>query len=369
MRGAVFFALLVFVLPARADKAPAKPLARLVLVGGLDAQTALRGAQEAGGARWGVMRLEPRLAPSGPKPAAQLKRLRQLYLEADFVGCLAHMQRPALALDDLLARGQREAAAQTAILGAACAHDAGDADLAKRLLSRVLVAEFATTALAETKPAVQKLMETMQAARRNEARVPLVLKTHPAGAEVSIDGQSMGCAKTPCKATLRKGRHLVVLRKLGHLSRRLVIELDERLERKISLDPAPAKEARVQLANHLAAGHALDGVEVAATAAEAAEARVVLLVQSKQRQLRASLFDRKLRRIVSRASLPEEPGALARGVRAVIEEWREAVEPTPLWKRPLFWGITVGAAAATAVTVFFLTRPTEKHYVLEVPAK
>ncbi|MBW2734332.1 MAG: PEGA domain-containing protein [Deltaproteobacteria bacterium] len=369
MKSALVISLLFLSGLAHAEQAHALPLGRLVLVGQLAEDAALRGAKEAGGARWSAITLKPRKEAAVVAPHAELERLRALYLEADFLGCLARMQRSALAPDDLLARGLRNAAAKAAILGAACAHDAGDADLAKRLLTRVFEAELPTDALKDAKPVVQKMMEGIQLVGQKAARHGLVLKTLPKEAHVTIDGSPRPCPRSPCRSALRSGRHVIVFSKLGYLSRRLIIDLDQDQQRKVSLDPAPAEKALSQLSAYLAEGEALDGVEVGATAADAFRARVVVLVQSRRRRLAASLYDRKLGRIVARAGLSEEPGVLEKAVRMVIEEWRTKVEPTPLWKRPLFWGITVGAAAATALTVFFITRPTEKRYVLEVPAQ
>lgn len=363
---AVILTIQLHAMSARGQEPPL-PIGVVVGVGAVDFSAAMQAARSAAGASWRGTRIVPRRAVPASPPAAVLEQLRRLYLEADFLGCLTRMQSPELAVDALLAQGQRELAGLTVVLGAACAFDAGDAELARDLLGRAIACDLPTRALREVKPGVQALMETLQAEAVQRPRLRLRLRSQPTGARVTIDGAVPStCTHTPCSLTLRHGPHVLLLERLGYLPRTVILRLERSTERQVALDPAPSALAREQLAVALAAGLAADSASFAETASHAEQARVVVIVElGRDARASATLYDRALGRIVARSRGAEPADGAATVVRAVIGEWRGQVEVRPLWKRPLFWGITAATAAAAALTAFLLARPTEQRFALE----
>jgi hypothetical protein len=345
------------------------PSGVVLAVGDVDLAAALRAAKTAGGARWRGSELRPQRAHPPATPQEAVEKLKSLYLEADFIGCLSQMQNGTLDIDAMIFAGQRAAAGTTCILAAACAFDAGDKQLAQSLLMRATIAELPTKALEQTKPGVQRLMETLQAEAMERPRVPLIVRSDPPDAAIRVDGvASPRCRSSPCRLHLRKGRHLLRLTRLGYLPRLVAVELEAGLERIIALDPAPAARARRQLADALSAGAATDTRAFVQTIAQAEQVQVVVVAtHDAKSRAGATLYDHQLERIVARSRVTNSSDGVASAVRAVIAQWRGEVEDRPLWKRPLFWGITVGSIAATAVMVFLLTRPAEERFAIEVP--
>jgi len=291
-------------------------------------------------------------------------QLRESYLAADFLRCSTVAREPALDLDALLEAQHREAAAATAVFGAACAFGAGEEDLARRLLERAYVAELEVAeTLATTTPDFQQLAERVRSSLVSRERVDAALLTRPDGARAVADGGARRCEPTPCALALLPGLHRITVSRLGFSPRAVSAAMDAAEEVTLSLDPAPSGRVREQLAGALAGGLSPGDAELARTASSAFEARVVVVVWERGGQAHALVFDRPRDRVIARVAARGD-GAVATAVGSVIAEWRGVTEPTPLYEEPLLWIISGAVAVAAGVLVYFLARPPERRYDL-----
>ena len=346
------------------------PLGTVVVLGDIEEEAAFDGVRSAGGATWRLERLEPRAAITPPTPTEALALVERLYAEADFLRCLTAVQNEELGLDLLLARPDRESAARSAIYSAACAHGAGDVELARNHLRRALVAGLEVSdTLAETTPELQLIAEEVESEVSNAGRVRLTLTPHPNGARIWLDGVPAECADVGCALEVRRGEHLVVARRIGYLPRvgRMSIERDG--ERELTLDPAPADVQLEQLREELASEAAPDRIELAHAAADAYGSRVVIMIWTEEELVRAALYDHGLERFVARASCDGSTTAVRAALHSLVHEWRGETEPIPLARRPVFWLVTLGVATAvgvaTGLIVWGATRPEiDEHYLV-----
>ncbi len=333
----------------------------------LDEATAA--ARRAGGAQWRGTRLQAvrhvARDASGPSDAV-LDEMRNAYLEADFLRCLARAQR--FAPEDVLASGAPTRAVALLTFGAACAHGAEEAATAERWARWLLAAGLEGQAPLEVTSAdFQRYVDALRQQLGPRRTVRIV--TRPARARLRLDGRTQRCSSAPCTARLRPGPHLLQASALGHRTRRLVFEVaaapepDEQLV--VALDPAPAEEVRGQLLEALRSGSRPDDPRWMAAAADAEGARVLLVLWQRDERLHAAVYDASLGRRAAHASVPRERGVRA-VVLAAIETWRGLVEPRPVWKSPWFWVGTVGTALVTGLLTWAALRPAEKRYDLVV---
>lgn len=308
----------------------------------------LRGvAQEVGGASWSVQPITPAAGAGTRGSARELQRLRERYLEADFLGCLATLQQPALRHERLLEAGEASDAGWVGTLGAACAYGAGDEDLAQRLLTPLFSAEIDLAgALRITTPDFQDLAERVRQQTQHESRVTLTVTTSPDTASVTLDG-FRACDARPCRFDVFPGEHYITASALGHQDRTIRQVVSEARTTQLSLDRASAEETRTQLAAALVQGTPPDAPEWMESASHAYASRVAVSLYQASDQAVAALYDRGLSRVVARASMNGSDGRQL-ALRSVVEEWQGIVEPTSVFEQPLFW---VGAGAALAATV------------------
>lgn len=359
---ASFFAVIAW--SANGARADTKPQGVVLVLADVNADAAIGAARDAGGAIWRSEAIAPTPALMPAPPNERATELRRLYLEADFLRCMSAMQTEELSVDALLREGHIDLAATVTIFGAACAHGAGDLPLAGRILQRLFAASLNREALRDTTPEFQRYAERLDEQAQRIGEIELRLDTRPAGAGLELDGRAIACDRPPCLLALRPGLHVVRATRLGHVPRVEVMDLTEETEtRTLALDPAPAAMIRAQLAAALGDEHAPDRQDIAAAAADAFGARVVVVVWREGPSSLALVYDRGLRTTVARARASTERAA----IEDVIEEWRGVTEPRRLVAQPAFWLTTITVAAAAAVAAFFLTRPTEKDYVLAFP--
>ncbi len=338
------------------------PLGTVVVLEELEEGAAFEGARSAGGASWRLERLDAREAPATEPPQEALGHIERLYAEADFLRCLTAVQGEELGLDILLEHEDRGSAAQVAVYSAACAHGAGDGELARARLRRALIAGLEVSdLLAETTPEFQLLAEQVEREVGVAGRVTLTLTTNPTGARIWMDGVEATCAEPGCTLEVRRGEHVFVARRIGYLPRTERMRIEDDVERELSLDPAPAEVQLEQLGEELATGAAPDRTDLARAAADGFGSRVVVLLWTEEELVRAALYDRSLERFVSRASCDGSTTALRTALHALVQEWRGETEPTPLARRPAFWIVTLGVATvvgvATGLIVWGVTQP------------
>ncbi|MBK6848851.1 MAG: hypothetical protein IPG96_15385 [Proteobacteria bacterium] len=299
--------------------------------------------------------------------------LREAYFEADFLRCLGMLQRPDLSFERFLERGAGASASTAGVFAAGCAHGADNVELARQLLARLFNHELDVTAtLRLMRPDFQRLAEEVRRGFRTQRRVTWLVRTVPVAAEASVDGGVRRCSPTPCSVDVLPGQHVVVLRRLGYAARAVWHDSSAGTIVNASLDEAARPEATEQLVDALARGADPGRPELGRLAATAYGASVVVLAWRGKRAGHAALFDRHVGRVVSRVSVvdPKRTSSAAsadKAVRAAIDEWRGSTMPPPVYKRPLFWGAVVGAAAATGTIVYLLLRSAQPEYEMVFP--
>ncbi|MEM7604902.1 MAG: PEGA domain-containing protein [Myxococcota bacterium] len=322
------------------------PRGVVVTVGPVDPAGVMRGASEAEAVNWELRRLDPQATPALEAPTEAIARLRDAFEGAEFDACLAAAQGRELGVDALLARGDRESAADVLAFAASCAHHATNEDVSRELLARAVAAELPLAGHSAFQDvAVDRAFRELE---RAATVVTLRLSTDPEGAAISVDGRPRACPESPCTIALRPGRHVITAAQVGYRVRELVIDVLENEERSLSLDEAPSQLVEAQLSATLADGTAPDDPAMV-NALSIAYSTPLLLVGWSEDPTRLALFDLGDERLVLRegASGGELEGASDRLVRRWVGE-----QPRPLWKKPGFWVVsTLILAAAVGGTV------------------
>ena len=191
---------------------------------------------------WRLETLAPRpVAAAGAH--ARLETLARSYREADFLRCLAGIDR-SLDPDQLLQLGHRAEAAQAGTLAAACALGAGDEGRARDLLRRLSVRDLMQPHLLRgTTPAFQRIADDERQAAQRRGWIAVDMRSEPDGAAIHVNGIKR-CPAAPCRVHLLRGEHVLTAEKLGHRPRTLTPVLDGDHAVTIDLDPASAEETR-----------------------------------------------------------------------------------------------------------------------------
>jgi len=343
-----------------AARAASDVAAAVVVIGDLAPAGALEAARDQVPARW---RLEP-LQPETPPPLvpqSDVDLLSRAYLNADFLRCLTELQRPTLDLERLLEQGRRSDAASVGTVAAACSLGAGDEGRAREIVRRLLVRELdQPDILRKTTPDFQRLAEDERHVAQRLPRVTVEVRTEPPGASVAIDG-AMRCQVSPCRLHLLRGEHVVVTAMLGQRPRSLTAMLDADQTLTVALDPAAVDEIHRQLALSLGSGADPSGADIARAASTAYGVGLLALVWRKGGQVHANVFQRSGGSLTHVAMDATGPDPAARAVSTALREWRSETGPRSMLRQPLFWGMAVGVALATAA-VFFMVRPKEPRH-------
>ena len=329
----------------------------------------VRQAQGIAPGRWRAVHAKASAKPTGDHARAVLRKLEQAYLEADFLGCMSLLQRPALAIDRLLQAAPRERAARVAVLAAACAHGSRDLDLSQRLLRRVFIRELDTaSAFAGMRPDFRSLADKLRKAILARGRAELRVVLTPADAQLRVDGGVHRCVGAPCSLALLPGEHLIEVARFGHATRTIRHRVSGRDRLAFTLEPASTVEAQSQLGVALREGRDPGSISFAKTASSAYEAPLVLLLWRDRGQRNcAAVYDRRLNRLVSRISVQGANQGQRDAARAALIEWRGVISP-PLYRKPLFWAAIAGAAATIGVVSYLLLQPARpRHYEIAFP--
>jgi hypothetical protein len=307
--------------------------------------------------RWRAVTLKRRVTAVSANKSQAVTKLETAYFEADFLRCMTLLQRGSLNVNRLLQRGDREVASRAAVLAAACAHGSRDQDLTIRLLRRVHVQGLGSPAAFKgMRPDFRSLADAVEANVKKAGRVVLTVTLQPRDARLSIDGGQTRCDSSPCRVALLAGEHWFDVRRFGHAPRAFRRSVRKKETIQVSLDPASASQAKRQLASALVDRVDPGSVAFAATSAIAYQSPVVLLVWQKNERRLAAVYDRRVKRVVSRVSVVGTKRAALDAAHAAIVEWR-GVRSVPLYKKPLFWTAIAGAAAAIGVVTYILLRP------------
>jgi PEGA domain len=347
--------------PAAATQAAAEVEAAVVVVDSLSAEGTLEAARSQVPARWRLELIRPLSAPARGS-AVDVAGLERAYLDADFMRCLAELQRPALEVDRLLEEGRRAEAAQVGTLAAACALGAGDEVRSREIVRRLLVRELdQTEVLGRTTPDFQRLAEDERQVAQRWGRITVEVRTEPAGASVEVDG-TVRCLTSPCRLHLLRGEHVVVTEKLGQRPRALTAMLDGDQTLTVALDLASPEEIRSQLTAALAGGADPSGLEMARAVSTAFGVTLVALVWRHGGQVHANVFQRNGGPLTHLAMDASGPQPAARAIRSALQDWRADTAPRSMFRQPLFWTTAVGVAAVSAAAMFLLYRPLEVHH-------
>lgn len=343
-----------------------EPSTGVVVVGedDLAEEDILEAASSNNEVEWRVERILPTSAPSRPTPSAELEAARGAYLEADFPTCLEGLENPLLAHEDTLAHGQIEVAIEVGVLRAACHLGIGNGDQARGALRDLYTRELdPATALEGTTIDVRSLAAQVRVEVTSGTRHAVTFRSTPPGAQVTIDGGSNQCARTPCRVTLIAGEHQITADLLGHemISRSLAVEEDRELN--LALAPATSEDARSQLANTLATDASPGRVDVARTALIAFPSDLLVLTWENESESHAMMYD-ELRQQMLSAVVPSGVGSLARVVGEVVTEWEQDAgirRPLPRWAWPVT-GVGLGVmAVGVALMVWMLVSPPEPN--------
>ena len=203
---------------------PAEDPSAIVLIGGVEASGALAAAGGEVPRHWRLETLAPRPVAAA-SAHARLETLARSYREADFLRCLAGIDR-SLDPDQLLQFGHRAEAAQAGTLAAACALGAGDEERARDLLRRLSVRDLLQPRLLRgTTPAFQRIADDERQAAQRRGWIAVDMRSEPEGAAIHINGIKR-CPAAPCRVHLLRGEHVLTAEKLGHRPRTLTPVLD-----------------------------------------------------------------------------------------------------------------------------------------------
>ena len=335
------------------------PVGLVLVVGNTPVRDLLQLANKTGRARWQGQNIEPMTRIETPPGIAKaVASLRRRYYQADFLRCLGMLQQPELSLDRLLEHDYRAEATQVAITAAACAHGAGQPELARDLLRRLLIQQVDLSgALGKLRPDFQKLVEQVRSAVQKLPAVVLTIDSRPQGARVSLDGGAQHCEATPCQRRVIVGEHLVAVQRLGYARRTARQSIGQAARVLVSLDTVDAAQAKQQLARNVGRGRDPGRVELARLAALAFGAQVVALVWNRDKTASVVVYDRNKQRIVSRVSVAGAPPQNAHAaLRAALREWYGATREKPFYARPVFYLTTAGVAVITGLVMYFVLR-------------
>ena len=293
---------------------PAEDPSAIVLIGGVEPTGTLAAAGGVVPRHWRLETLAPRpVAAAGTH--ARLETLARSYREADFLRCLAGINR-SLDPDQLLQLGHRAEAAQAGTLAAACALGAGDEGRARDLLRRLSVRDLMQPHLLRgTTPAFQRIADDEQQAAQRRGWIAVDMRSEPDGAAIHVNGIKR-CPAAPCRVHLLRGEHVLTAEKLGHRPRTVTPVLDGDHAVTINLDPASAEETRHQLAAALGAGVDPSGVEIPRAAASAFGAGLLVLVWNHNLQVHAAAYQAGQPFADARRGRRRRRGAARRGGRA-----------------------------------------------------
>jgi len=353
---------------AKAGDAAEDPSA-IVLIGGVEPTGALAAAGGVVPRHWRLETLVPRPAAAAGTHA-RLETLARSYREADFLRCLAGINR-SLDPDQLLQLGHRAEAAQAGTLAAACALGAGDEGRARDLLRRLSVRDLMQPHLLRgTTPAFQRIADDEQQAAQRRGWIAVDMRSEPDGAAIHVNGIKR-CPAAPCRVHLLRGEHVLTAEKLGHRPRTVTPVLDGDHAVTINLDPASAEETRHQLAAALGAGVDPSGVEIPRAAASAFGAGLLVLVWNHNLQVHAAAYEAGSPSL-THVAVDGDEGA-PRAVAAALHGWREKagsqrqaraerasismLRDLSLWA----WGVAV--ALASIALAFRLHRSKVRHGV------
>jgi len=349
---------------------PAEDPSAIVLIGGVEASGALAAAGGEVPRHWRLETLAPRpVAAAGAH--SRLETLARSYREADFLRCLAGIDR-SLDPDQLLQLGHRAEAAQAGTLAAACALGAGDEGRARDLLRRLSVRDLMQPHLLRgTTPAFQRIADDERQAAQRRGWIAVDMRSNPEGAAIHVNGIKR-CPAAPCRVHLLRGEHVLTAEKLGHRPRTLTPVLDGGDHAvTIDLDPASAEETRGQLATALAAGVDPSGVEIPRAAASAFGAGLLVLVWNHNLQVHAAAYQAGSPSL-THVAVDGDEGA-PRAVAAALHGWRATAgsqsdaraerASISMFRELSLWAWGVGVALASIALAFRLHRSKVRHGV------
>lgn len=350
-------------LAACAAKAPARlPVA--VLLRGPAAETAqikgALGAEEGRGVEIRYVDLPAGVTAAAPADDIEerLAAARRAYTVPDVPACLERLGGDAR-VPGLLAEGRRSTAARVLFWRVACQVAAGAMPDARRTADEM--AAYALEMPAEVEAASPEAEAVVGRALAEVSARPaarLRITSSAPGASVSLDGRAALCV-TPCRIDARPGPHVIVATLDGYdPERRTVVAGEGDVAVDIASSKAAPDLAASQWTARYGAGADIDSPGSLRLLALAVRARSLALIAAGEGspgvRLRGVLSVGGETRARAERMLggPAEVGAATGPLFDELLREGKLIEPTPLWKRPLFW-VLVGGAALTAAAVTY----------------
>jgi hypothetical protein len=300
----------------------------------------------------------PVATPKATDVESRLAAARKAYALPDVPACLAELGGDAL-VPDLLTAGRRPEAARVLFWRVACHVAGGSLPDAQRVAEDFSAYELNTPPEVEAaSPEAEAVLGRALAQTSARPAARLSITSTPPGARVSIDGRESLCV-TPCRIDLRPGPHVVALAQDGQSpERRSIVAPEGDTKVDVPMAAAPPELAARQWIERHGSGQDVDSAASLRLLAQAVRARSLALIaiddKSPGARLRGVLMtsgDSRARAERVLGSLSEVPSVTVPLFDELLVEGK-LVETTPLWKRPLFWGI-VGAVAAIAAGVTY----------------
>jgi hypothetical protein len=285
-------------------------------------------------------------APSAPPPdasAALVAGARTAYAKGDFDACRAQLDK--LAIDKLLARGERALPARALAIETACAWGAMDKTAAAASAAR-LAAFGLDLPDVSLPPDVERVLGDAIAAAGAAKRAPFAV-SGVAGARLVVDGRPAGCA-LPCAIDLPPGDHVLAVDADGYEPALRVVRTPDAASAQLEQTRAPAELAAQQWRARVGRGLPPADVTGAALLGALGGTRVAHL-HGESRVSGSLVVDGKLV-----ATATRDRGDSSALVRELAYDG--GVLPRPaVWQRPWFWIAASGAVALVAGTIIAVT--------------
>lgn len=262
-----------------------------------------------------------------------------------------------LGVDQLLAVGNRAAAARALTLEAGCAFLANARDEARAIAERFAAFGLELPSQAVGFEVEQMIGDAIEAANK-QPRHPLAIRGE-AGARLLVDGLPASCL-APCTVQLAPGHHVIALEADGYEPTSRTVRVPD--EKEVVIDPQRASAERAAFQWRARVGRGLpptDPTGIALLGLATRQPRLAYLQAGKQ------LAGLLIVDGAQRATGTRERGGGTMLVRELAYDGGLLQRPR-IWQRPWFWIAVAGATLAVSGAIIYVTYEPEVRTVLGV---